>query len=95
MTEKVQTQTERSAVQDITGLKVSIYKTGIVTYEGQSKERKGGISISRAGQFQFKFNGTEALFLMQVLRDNADFIQSEIAGPELAALQKMAAGFKS
>lgn len=92
MTDKLQTQTERSAVNEITGLKVSIYKTGTVTYDGQTKERKGGISLSRAGQFQLKLNGNDALFLLSVLHENAAFIQAEIAAPELAALQKFAAG---
>lgn len=92
MTDKVQTQTERSAVNEITGLKVNIYKTGSVTYDGQTKERKGGVSISRAGQFQLKLSGSDAVFLLSVLHENAAFIQSEIVAPELAALQKMAAG---
>lgn len=91
MTEnKVQTQNERSAVNEVTGLKVSIYKTGLTTYDGQQKERKGGVSISRAGQFQLKLSGNDALFLLSVLHENLSFIQSEIAAPELAALQKLA-----
>lgn len=77
---------ELTAVQAVTGLKVSAYESGDVTYEGITKYRAGGISLSRNGQFVLKLSGVEALFLSRFLVENCAFIQSKIADPELKSL---------
>lgn len=87
--DKVQTETEVSVTQPVTGLKVSIYQSGTVTFNGEVKQRSGGVSLSKNGNFLIKFSGVEAAYLAKVLSDNLAFIQSKIVDPELAELKKI------
>ena len=84
--EKNKNETELKAVQAVTGLKVSIYESGDVVYNGVTKYRAGGVSLSRNGQFQLKLSGVESLFLANFLKDNIDYINDKIAVPELKSL---------
>lgn len=88
-TEKVQTETEVSVTQPVTGLKVSIYQSGTTTFNGEIKQRAGGVSLSKNGNFLVKFSGVEAAYLSKVLSDNINFIQTKIVDPELAELKKL------
>lgn len=80
---------ERTAVQKVTGLKLSAYESGTVTYNGETKFREGGVSFSKAGKFIVKFSGLEALFIYQSLKANLDFIDSHIAEAERKQLSSL------
>lgn len=80
---------ERSAIQKVTGLKMTAYESGNITYEGVTKWRDGGISFSKSGKFMAKFSGLEALFIYQSLKANLEFIDKNIAEAERKQLSSL------
>lgn len=80
---------ERTSVQKVTGLKINVYESGNVTYNGDTKFREGGVSFSKAGKFLVKFSGLEALFIYQSLKSNLEFIDAHIAEAERKQLSML------
>ena len=84
-----QKNVEHTSIQKITGLKLSAYESGTVTYEGESKYRDGGVSLSKNGRFLVKFSGIEAIFIYQSLKEHLDFINTHIAEAERKQLNSL------
>lgn len=83
---------EHTNLQKVTGLKITAYESGNVTYDGVTKWRDGGISLSKNGKFLTKLSGIEALFVYQSLKENIDFINTKIADAERKQLSSLIEG---
>lgn len=80
---------ERTCIQKVTGLKINAYESGNVTFDGVTKYRDGGVSLSKNGRFLVKFSGIEAIFIYQSLKEHIDFINSRIADAERKQLDSL------